>query len=215
MALKKNPRFNLKLKYRRTLEIGMIASLCLLLFAFKYFPEYQTKKIVGDEEQPLIRGVDIPHTVFQKIPPPPPPPKPTVPVAATGEIPNQPTFLPPPVPTEPPPPPHVKKNIENPVTPVFYAVEEPPTIIGGVAALNEKVVYPELAVKVNIQGKVYVEAFIDENGDVFDVVLLKGIGGGCDEAAINAVKSVKFNPGKQRGKAVKVRVGIPIVFKLQ
>lgn len=81
--------------------------------------------------------------------------------------------------------------------------------------MNEKVVYPELAVKVNIQGKVYVEAFIDENGDVFDVVLLKGIGGGCDEAAINAVKSVKFNPGKQRGKAVKVRVGIPIVFKLQ
>ena len=38
---------------------------------------------------------------------------------------------------------------------------------------------------------------------------------GCDEMAVDAVKQTKFNPGKQKGKPVKVQVTIPIVFKLQ
>jgi len=45
--------------------------------------------------------------------------------------------------------------------------------------------------------------------------VIKGIGAGCDEAAVQAVMQTKFKPGKQRGKAVKVQVSIPIVFKLQ
>ncbi len=45
--------------------------------------------------------------------------------------------------------------------------------------------------------------------------IIKGIGAGCDEAAIDAVKQTKFTPGKQKGKPVKVQVSIPIVFKLQ
>jgi periplasmic protein TonB len=45
--------------------------------------------------------------------------------------------------------------------------------------------------------------------------IIKGLGAGLDEAALNAVKETKFKPGKQRGKAVKVQVSIPIVFKLQ
>ncbi len=45
--------------------------------------------------------------------------------------------------------------------------------------------------------------------------ILKGIGGGCDEAAEYAVKHTKFSPGKQRGKPVKVKVMVPVVFKLE
>ncbi len=46
-------------------------------------------------------------------------------------------------------------------------------------------------------------------------MLLRGIGAGCDEAALDAVKKVKFIPGMQNGKAVNVEVTVPILFKLQ
>ncbi len=44
--------------------------------------------------------------------------------------------------------------------------------------------------------------------------ILKGIGGGCDEAAAKAVEKTKFTPGRQRGKPVNVQVSIPVIFKL-
>ena len=46
------------------------------------------------------------------------------------------------------------------------------------------------------------------------LTVLKGIGAGCDEAALNAVLKTKFKPGKQRGKPVNVQVSIPVIFKL-
>jgi len=51
---------------------------------------------------------------------------------------------------------------------------------------------------------------------VIKVIVIKSLGNnGCDEAAINAIKSVKWKPAKQRDKPVKVSVGIPVVFKLK
>ena len=97
----------------------------------------------------------------------------------------------------------------------FVAVEEMPSIVGGLKSIQDKIVYPEIAKRAGIEGKVYVQAFIDENGNVVSAKILKGIGAGCDEAALNAVKETKFTPGKQRGKPVKTQVSIPIMFKLQ
>jgi protein TonB len=45
--------------------------------------------------------------------------------------------------------------------------------------------------------------------------VLKGISGDLDMTALNAVKKVKFTPGLQRGKPVKVKMVIPILFKLK
>lgn len=97
----------------------------------------------------------------------------------------------------------------------FIAVEEMPELVGGLKSIQQKIIYPNTAKQNGIEGKVYVLAFIDENGNVVEAKIIKGIGGGCDEAALNAVKETKFIPGKQRGKPVKVQVSIPIVFKLQ
>ncbi len=94
------------------------------------------------------------------------------------------------------------------------AAEEMPAPIGGLKALYSKISYPEIARKSGIEGKVYVIAFVNENGEVDNVKVLKGIGGGCDEAAVRAVKATKFTPGKAKGKPVKVKVALPIVFKL-
>jgi TonB family protein len=55
----------------------------------------------------------------------------------------------------------------------------------------------------------------DENGKVIHAKVLNGIGGGCDEVALDAIKQTKFNPGIQNGKPIKVQVTIPIWFKLQ
>lgn len=96
----------------------------------------------------------------------------------------------------------------------FVAVEEMPSPIGGVKAIQEKIQYPEIAKRAGIQGRVFVKAFIDEKGNVTKAEIIKGLGGGCDTEAIKAVKETKFEPGRQRGKAVKVQVTVPILFKL-
>ena len=97
----------------------------------------------------------------------------------------------------------------------FVAVEEMPEPIGGIQAIQSKIVYPEIAKRAGVEGKVYVLAFVDEHGTVADAKIIKGIGAGCDEAALNAVIQTKFKPGKQRGVPVKVQVSIPIIFRLQ
>jgi periplasmic protein TonB len=97
----------------------------------------------------------------------------------------------------------------------FVAVEEMPEPIGGIAAIQQLITYPEIAKRAGVEGKVYVLAFVDESGNVTSAKIIKGIGAGCDEAAIDAVRQTKFRPGKQRGKPVKVQVSIPVVFKLQ
>lgn len=74
--------------------------------------------------------------------------------------------------------------------------------------------YPQSAMENNIQGKVYVQFTIDENGDIVNIIsrapdfILK-------ESAENLMKSLpKMTPGRQRGKPVKVNYSLPVVFKL-
>lgn len=93
--------------------------------------------------------------------------------------------------------------------------DEMPAPVGGIKVIYEKVEYPRLAQQAGVQGKVYLLAFINEQGEVDDIKVVKGIGGGCDEAAMEAVKQVKFTPGKSKGKPVKVKYSLPISFKLK
>ncbi len=104
-----------------------------------------------------------------------------------------------------------EKNTDNDY---FVAVEQMPAPIGGIAGIQKRITYPEIARKAGIQGRVFVKAFIDGKGNVVKTEILKGIGAGCDEAAIKAVEQTKFVPGRQRGQAVKVQVSIPILFRL-
>ena len=111
------------------------------------------------------------------------------------------------------PPP--KEEIEETQEPTYFvAVEEMPEPIGGLKGIQEKIVYPELARRAGVQGKVYIRAFVDEKGNVTNAEVVKGIGGGCDEAALDAILKTKFSPGKQRGKPIKVQVTVPVLFKL-
>lgn len=97
---------------------------------------------------------------------------------------------------------------------VFVVVEEMPEIVGGLASIQEKLVYPELAKEAGVEGRVIVQFIVDEAGRVVDPVVVRGIGSGLDEAALTAVRSAEFVPGKQRGEAVKVKMSLPVTFRL-
>ncbi len=72
-----------------------------------------------------------------------------------------------------------------------------------------------MARRAEIEGKVVIEAVVDKQGNIIDAFVKKGIGGGLDEVALDAVKNTKFHPGMQRGKPVIVRISIPIKFVLR
>jgi protein TonB len=99
------------------------------------------------------------------------------------------------------------------------SVEEMPEFPGGEAGrakyLSENTIYPQSAKEIGISGVVYVSFVVDENGDVVDVKLLRGIGGGCDEEALRVIRNMpRWKPGRQSGKAVRVIHSIPISFIL-
>lgn len=89
-----------------------------------------------------------------------------------------------------------------------------PTIVGGITAIAEKVQYPEIAKRAGIQGKVFVKAILDTDGSVIGTEVLKGIGGGCDEAAVKAISETRFTPALKEGTPVKTDITIPVMFKL-
>lgn len=99
-------------------------------------------------------------------------------------------------------------------TSYYIFADEMPEPIGGIQAIQKKVVYPLWDQTRNISGKVYVLALIDEMGNVAKTEILAGINESLNRAASDAVKNSKFKPGKIKGKPVKVQVSIPIVFKL-
>ena len=217
MALVKSPKADLRAHYKKTFEYSLIISLAFLIVAFKFFPNIQEKKVALEGPQELINMEDIQQTRQENRPPPPP--KPPIPIEAPSEDVLQDIEI---QSTEldvnanvaaPPPPEETKKTEEEPQ--YFVAVEDMPEPIGGIAAIQSKIVYPEIAKRAGVEGKVYVKAFVDEKGNVTKVEVQKGIGAGCDEAAMKAVKETKFKPGKQRGKPVRVQVSIPVVFRLQ
>ncbi|HEX7070747.1 MAG TPA: energy transducer TonB, partial [Rhodothermales bacterium] len=98
---------------------------------------------------------------------------------------------------------------------IFVIVEEMPELIGGLESLQRSINYPEIAKKAGVEGKVFVQFVVDENGNVQDPVVTRGIGAGCDEEALKAVRQAKFKPGKQRGKPVRVKMSLPITFRLK
>ncbi len=111
------------------------------------------------------------------------------------------------------PDPNSQKIVKPESNVYLVAVDEMPEPYGGIQSILSKVVYPPEAKASGITGTVYVLAFIDEAGNVRKTLLAKGIGGGCDEAAINAVKKTRFKPGKHKGENVKVQMHIAVPFK--
>ena len=101
----------------------------------------------------------------------------------------------------------------------LFTAEVMPEFPGGEDALlsyiNKHAKYTDQAREYDIDGTVYVSFVVDENGEVQDTKVERGIGYGMDEMITNVINGLpKFKPAEQNDKKVKVRMLIPVKFKL-
>ncbi|RYU83857.1 energy transducer TonB [Hymenobacter persicinus] len=103
---------------------------------------------------------------------------------------------------------------------VYTYVEQMPVFPGGQEALlkyiAQNIKYPALALRNQVEGKVFIAFVVGPDGQVSDVKVQKGIGAGCDEEASRVIKNLpKFAPGKQNGRAVSVSYTVPVTFAIR
>ena len=94
-------------------------------------------------------------------------------------------------------------------------VEVMPLPVGGMREIVNKIYYTSEAKKMNIEGRVIIQFVVNKDSTVEDIRVLKGLGYGLDEIAVNAVKNTLFTPGLVEGKPVRVETTMPVVFKLR
>ncbi len=102
---------------------------------------------------------------------------------------------------------------------IFQVVEEMPEFPGGMEALmtylSKNIKYPSIAQENNIQGRVIVEFVVNKDGSIVEPVVKRSIDSSLDNEAMRVIKSMpKWKPGKQRGKPVRVRYTVPVLFRL-
>jgi protein TonB len=228
--------------YNKHLARAMFISTAILLAGLAY-PLVSSYNIVRaryipNEGGAVFSPTDTPPA---EIPLPPPPPAPTadlekrirfVPpvvvnadVAESEGLPSQdflnniPNEIPGDITEEPV---EIKKEevlqIEDTAPPEIF-VQEMPEFPGGEGEmqrfLSDNIQYPADASQNGIQGTVYAQFVVDSKGNITDVKILRGIGGGCDEEASRIIKMMpKWHPGRQNGKTVRVLFNMPIIFKL-
>lgn len=238
MELKKNPKADLGKMKGLFFSIGLIITLLAVITAFEWkFADELEATSLGSLEEEETEILDIPIT--EMAPPPPPQavespeiievpdeeeiqetieevfeePEKNVIVSTTVSAPvANPGVSNPNAPVGPP--------AEEPTDEIFLVVEESAQPKGGMGAfykfLAENIKYPKKARKMGIEGRVIVEMVVGKDGSLTDLKVLKGIGGGCDEEAIRVLKTApKWIPAKQRGRAVRQRMTLPVNFRFQ
>ena len=81
--------------------------------------------------------------------------------------------------------------------------------------LGKNLHYPSIAQENNIQGRCIIEFVVNKDGTVVDPKVIKSLDAACDKEAMRVVKSMpKWKPGLQRGKPVRVRYTLPVMFRL-
>jgi|TARA_B100000029_G_scaffold460441_1_gene491427 protein TonB len=199
---------SLRTTYPFIVRVMALLSVFILVIMFLLFPRFGGKLVLEEQAQIIIEQIEIPQT--QQINRPPPPARPSIPIESESEDISEDLTMdeldlesfeawdaPPP----PPEGPQVK----------FIPYDDPP-----VPKTPIRPEYPEIAQEAGIEGTVYVQAFIDERGRVKEVLIAKGIPNtGLNEAAMEAIRKTRFNPAKQRERAVGVWISIPVNFKLK
>lgn len=219
----KSPGKRISDDYRITMELGLVFALLIVFGLTQLQFEGEDTFTVTLDEQEVVEMEEVQQTQQQTQPPPPPrPPTPvevpdntiveqqTLNFDASLDLNEELDVGGPPPKAEPPP----VKEEEEEEDEIFVAVEESPELIGGLAALQEKVEYPRAARRANIEGRVIVQFVVNENGDVINPTVVRGRHPLLDKEALRVIQLAKFKPGKQRGQPVKVRMAMPINFQL-
>lgn len=227
------------------LNYGLLVAIVLMILAFSWTHYEKTVDIsayLTTLEEEI--EVETPRTAEPPPPPPPPPPPVIQEVPNDVSIEETVVFedqsieeetvveAPPPVtekaPPPPPPPPPAVKEEE-----IFKVVEDNPAFPGceDIVDKAEKkkcsdekmlqfiysnIKYPAIARENGVEGMVVVRFVVEKDGSITNPTVVRDIGAGCGEEALRIVQIMpKWEPGKQRGRPVRVQFNLPIRFKLE
>ncbi|MCI5681302.1 MAG: energy transducer TonB [Bacteroidales bacterium] len=227
MQIKKSQKASLEDKKIIYVLMGFVLVLSVCYVAFEWTEKEVTKYEVQDTDFLFEEEVEIQQTQQQETTPPPPPPAvqevevlnvveddvetETIEINAEDDKETEVVIAPP---VEAP----VEEEEEEVV---FVVVETMPEFPGGQQALfkylSENVKYPVIAQENGIQGRVICQFVVNKDGAIVDVEVVRSGGDpSLDKEAVRVIKSMpKWNPGKQRGKAVRVKYTVPVNFRLQ
>ena len=227
MQIKKSQKASLEDKKVIYVLMGFVLVLSVCYVAFEWTEKEVTKYEVQDTDFLFEEEVEIQQTQQQETTPPPPPPAvqevevlnvveddvetETIEINAEDDKETEVVIAPP---VEAP----VEEEEEEVV---FVVVETMPEFPGGQQALfkylSENVKYPVIAQENGIQGRVICQFVVNKDGAIVDVEVVRSGGDpSLDKEAMRVIKSMpKWNPGKQRGKAVRVKYTVPVNFRLQ
>ncbi|MBR4978416.1 MAG: energy transducer TonB [Bacteroidales bacterium] len=229
MEIKKSEKANLENKKLLFVEIGLVISLAITLFAFEW-TSTETEVAMLDDTQELVLEEEI-IPITQEAPPPPPA-APKIPVLSDQidivddeiEVDDD-LFM------------NLEDDsslgveimdyveveeevVEEEAIP-FQLVEEKPSFQGGDANqfskwVNSRLEYPEIAKENGVQGRVTLQFTVEKDGTVTKVRVLRGVDPSLDKEAVRVVSmSPKWKPGKQRDRAVPVTYTFPVIFQLR
>lgn len=229
MEIKKTPKADLENKKSTWLLVGYVIVLAFMFIAFEWTKrdiKIDTSQAITDLvfEEEIIPITEQPE---QAAPPPPPSAPPiaeTLTIVeddadveettiATSEETNQAVeikYVP------------VAVEEEEPEEQtIFEVVEQMPEFPnGGMAGLmqylSKNIKYPTIAQENGTQGRVTVQFVVNRDGSIVDAKVLRGVDPYLDKEAIRVISSMpKWKPGMQRGKAVRVKYTVPVMFRLQ
>lgn len=227
MEVKKTRRANLEKGKSRWLFMGFIVALSFMFVSFEWTERNVTYAISDLVNDPDFFEDLVPVTYNQDKPLPPPPP----PAAVNPEelkivddnstekesdiSASDPTDAPVIIPTPVEVP---EETVEEETE--FIIVEEMPMFGSGTSDLmkylSANIKYPTVSAEQGVQGKVVVQFVVGTHGEILNPVVVKSVDPHLDKEAIRVISTMpKWKPGKQRGKAVRVKYTVPVVFKLQ
>lgn len=210
----KKPSYDLRNYYSLILQLSLVVVLGIFIGASKVQFISEENEVDLTQEQEVVEMEEVTQTKQEEKPPPPP--RPQVPVEVPNDeiIEDQDINIDADINMDDPlPEPEEPEGEEE--EEFFVAVEQMPKMKGGQEWLYENINYPEMARKAGIEGRVIVQFVVGKDGQAKDIKVLRGIGGGCEKAAIAVIKKAEFEPGRQRGNAVPVQMAQTITFELQ
>ena len=224
MEVKKIAKADLEQHKMTFTLVGFVITLALILLAFEWTTYEKSQTDLG-ELTDVAPDEEI-MAIIREVPPPPPPPPPPpevieelvivedevevedeIEIDSEVDVEEEVEIV------------EIEEEVEEEEAPVFFIVEEMPEFPGGTLELQKYIAktikYPEIAKENNIQGRVYITFVINDKGNVENIKIARGVDPSLDKEAKRVIKSFpRWKPGKQRGKAVKVSMSLPINFKL-
>ncbi|MBO5014975.1 MAG: energy transducer TonB [Bacteroides sp.] len=228
MEVKKSPKADLEGKKSTGLLIGYVLALAVMFIAFEWSERDKVINIDSGLSEVVFEEEMIPITEQeeQKAPPPPPeaPKAEEIIEIAENDADVEETTIQASDETD--------KAVEVKYVPVeveeeeveeqqiFQVVEEMPEFPGGMGEcmkwLGKNMKYPTISQENGVQGRVIVQFVVNRDGSIVDATVARGVDPYLDKEALRVVGLMpKWKPGKQRGKAVRVKYTLPVMFRLQ